>query len=119
MAKPGTVMGEDELQALADVRKACVQLRSLICVQESSDYSATLKPKTYYPRPVATATNDPARPPGRSLPPVPAALPPPPALPPCGFGRGDTLVLLQELRAERMSHFKLLRLSTPSPPQED
>ena len=96
------------------------QVRSLICVQESSDYGATLKPKTYYPRPVtAVTTNDPARPPGRNLPPASVALPPPPALPPCGFGRGDTLVLLQEMRAERMSHFQLLRLPTPSPPQED
>ena len=96
MCTPGVVMGEDELQALADVRQACVQVRSIICVKESSDYGAVLDFKTYHPKPLA--------------PPAPGS-PLRPAL-----GRGDTLVVVQEMRAHRMSHFQLARLPLPSPP---
>jgi hypothetical protein len=94
MARPGVVMGEDELQALADVRGACVQVRSLVCVKESSDWGEVLSAKTYVPRKEGA-----------------------PALGIVGkeTGKGGTLVLLQEARAHRMSHFQLLRLSLPSP----
>jgi hypothetical protein len=83
MARPGVVMGEDELQALADVRQACVEVRTIVCVQASSDFGAFLPLKTYRPSPL---------PPGR----------------PC-VGKGGTLVLLHELRAARMSHYQLIR----------
>ena len=83
MARPGVVMGEDELQALADVRQACVEVRSVVCVQSSSDFGAFVPPKTYRPSPL---------PPGRPR-----------------VGKGDTLVLLHELRAARMSHYQLIR----------
>jgi hypothetical protein len=101
MASPGTVMGEDELQALADVRQACVQVRSLICVRQSSDHGALLDFKTYRPRnaPAAVAAGADAG----------AA----------GLGRGNTLVLLQEMRAHRMSHYQLVRLPMVSPPPSD
>jgi len=89
MAIPGTVMGEEELQALADVRGACVQVsysgamlrrmsldglacvkvRSVVCAVKSSDFGSALKPVTYFPRPMASG--------------IPF------------IGRGDTLVLLQ------------------------
>ena len=83
MARPGVVMGEDELQALADVRQAPVEVRTIVCVQTSSDYAASLPPKTYQPS---------ALPLGRAR-----------------IGKGDTLVLLHELRAARMSHYHLIR----------
>ena len=83
MPRPGRVMAEDELQALADVRQACVEVRSIVCVQASSDFGATLPPKTY--RPVLL-------PPGRPR-----------------VGKGDTLVLLHEFRAARTSHYQLIR----------
>jgi hypothetical protein len=92
MARPGVVMGEDELQALADVRQACVEVRSVICVRESSDFGSSLPPKVYAPQPVPLG-------PASGLGPV---------------GKGDRLVLLQEVRAYRMSHFQLLRLAPPS-----
>jgi hypothetical protein len=87
MARPGVVMGEDELQALADVRQACVEVRSVICVQTSSDLGAFIPPKLYWPTPL---------PQGRPR-----------------VGKGDTLVLLHELRAARMSHYQLIRFNGP------
>jgi hypothetical protein len=95
MGVPGVVMGEDELQALADVRRACVQVRSLICVEASSDVGSELPAQLYHPK----------------APPSGGGYVAPPRV-----GGGDTLVLLQEMRAHRMSHFQLVRLPTPSPP---
>ena len=86
MARPGVVMGEDELQALADVRQACVEVRSVICVQTSSDLGAFIPPKLYWPTPL---------PQGRPR-----------------VGKGDTLVLLHELRAARMSHYQLIQFAS-------
>ena len=83
MARPGVVMGESELQALADVRQACVEVRTIVCVQTSSDYGATMPGKTYQPSPL-----------------------------PSGFsrvGKGGVLVLFHELRSARMSHYQLIR----------
>ena len=39
-----------ELQALADVRGACVQVRSVVCVKKSSDFGEHLGFVTYKPR---------------------------------------------------------------------
>ena len=82
MAKPGTVMGEDELQALADVRQACVEVRSVVCVQSSSDFGAVMPAKVYHPTPLSEGQ--------------------------LSVGKGDTLVLLHELRGARMSHYQLI-----------
>ena len=93
MARPGTVMGEDELQALADVRGACVQVRSLVCVLESSDHGELLEPRNYMP---AQKQNTPGGGGGdRFL---------------GSVGNGTTMVLLQEVRAHRMSHFQKINL---------
>jgi len=93
MAKPGVVMGEDELQALADLRQECVQVRSIICAQVSSDFGAFLEPFIYEPRPLeAWESAEGATPPQAER-----------------VGRGEPLILLQEVRAHRMSHFQLLK----------
>ena len=69
------------------------QVRTVICVLESSDHGAWLLPKTYYPDKDQEASDF--------------------------SGRGGTLVLLQEMRAHRMSHFQLLRLPLASPLPEE
>ena len=51
MARPGTAMGGDELQALADFRGACVQVRGLVCVLGSSDHGELLRPRNHMPAP--------------------------------------------------------------------
>jgi len=107
MSKPGMVMGEDELQALADVRGACVEVNSIICVRGSSDFGAFLKPKIYAPK-LAPLISIVAKQEsaisvsmqGVTMPPLAVA---------AIVGIGDTLVLLQETRAHRMSHFQLLK----------
>jgi hypothetical protein len=58
-------------------------VRSIICVRESSDCGAVLDPKVYAPTGKLGA-----RP---------------------RLGRGDRLILLQEMRSKRMSHFQLLK----------
>jgi hypothetical protein len=112
MARPGVVMGEDELQALADVRGACVEVRSLVCVRESSDWGEMLSAKIYVPSSDATTQHG-----GREK----NSFSNEGALSSLGAagkdtGKGGTLVLLQEARSHRMSHFQLLRLSRPSLP---
>jgi hypothetical protein len=95
MALPGVVMGEEELQALADVRGAPVQVWSLVCVRESSDFGATLAPRNFFPLPrkeSAVASKEVA------VVKYPLRRP------------DDTMMLLQEARTHRMSHFQLIRL---------
>jgi len=105
MARPGTVMGEDELQALADVREARLTVRSLVCVVESSDKGATLPDLHYDPKPWPTGFGtSPPRPD------PPQGVLPPHMVPPPRVGNGDVLLLLQEVRSHRMSHFQLLKL---------
>ena len=70
--------------------RATFQVRTVICVLESSDHGAWLPPKTYYHDKDRAEVSD-------------------------FSGRGGTLVLLQEMRAHRMSHFQLLRLPLASP----
>ena len=89
MARPGVVMGEDELQALADVRQAPVEVRSAICARASSDFGSVLPPKVYLPLPLLSGKER--------------------------VGSGKRLVLLQEVRAHRMSHFQLLRFKSSAP----
>jgi len=134
MARPGVVMGEDELQALADVRGACVQVRTVVCVRESSDFGASLAEKNYFPR--CDSFSGEAHPAtrlegqgfgdagwmagelGRGGPycvetPVLEASGVNPAN--GRYRRDATLVLLQEARAHRMSHFQLLKIHVPPP----
>ena len=62
------------------------QVRSIVCVQMSSDLGAHMPPKMYHP----------------------ASLP----LGRARVGKGDTLVLLHELRAARMSHYQLIQFAS-------
>jgi hypothetical protein len=82
-----------------------VTVRSLVCVVESSDKGATLPDLHYHPQPWPAGF--PAAAPGPNAPPglPPNAVPVPPVV-----GKGDTLLLLQEVRAHRMSHFQLIKL---------
>jgi hypothetical protein len=47
-------MGEDKLQSLANVRQARVEVRSIVCVQSSSDFGAALPPETYRLSPLSS-----------------------------------------------------------------
>ena len=62
------------------------QVRSIVCVQTSSDLGAHMPPKMYHP----------------------ASLP----LGRARVGKGDKLVLLHELRAARMSHYQLIQFAS-------
>ena len=84
----GVVMEEQELQGLADLKSWDVQVRSLICIKASSDFGSVLK-RTYRSSKLPDPSLDPTAP-------------------------RETMVLLQEMRALRTSHFQHVVLKGPT-----
>ena len=86
-------MGTFLLVLLVDIlAMRCAQVRSIVCAKKSSDWGAKLPIKNYWPL-ASLATGA-----GGGNDDLNAII-----------GKGSTLVLLQEVRAHRMSHFQLLK----------
>ena len=89
------------------MRRARLTVRSLVCVVESSDKGATLPDLHYDPNPwpagflPETTFSPDSPPPGLAA----ANTEAPPRV-----GNGEPLLLLQEVRSHRMSHFQLIKL---------
>jgi hypothetical protein len=115
MSRPGVVMGEDELQALADVRQACVIVNSVVCIFESTDFGAILDASVYTPTAAPSLSPSSRASTAFSSSSSPLERGGGISLEATMVGKGDTLVRLQEARAHRMSHFQLLlQTATPS-----